>query len=79
MAKKPRVMYIPGKSGGKGNIVVRDKKGNVFIKIPTRPTFDPGTIFFDAHCCKLDFSDCVLRKAGENCANNADRPVTSWY
>jgi hypothetical protein len=36
-----------------------------------------GVIGFEAHCCKGDFSGCVKRKAGQNCADS-DRPITVW-
>lgn len=76
--KKVQVMFIPGKGKKKGSIVVRNRRGALVVRIPVKPSFDPGTIFFDAYCCKTDFSDCKLRKAGENCANT-DRPTTAWY
>lgn len=37
-----------------------------------------GVLGMEAHCCKGDFGACVLRKAGENCADT-DRPITVWY
>ena len=78
MAKKRRVMYIPGKGRGKkGNIVVRNSRGAIVVKIPVKPTFDPGTIFFDAYCCDGNLGNCKKRAAGTNCADT-DRPITVW-
>lgn len=37
-----------------------------------------GALGFDAYCCRNDFSDCVLRKDKETCADNSDRPITVW-
>jgi hypothetical protein len=35
-------------------------------------------IGMEAHCCKGDFSGCVLRKAGTECGDT-DKPITVWY
>ena len=48
------------------------------VSISFRPPRPGGVIGFEAYCCRNDFSDCVLRGDNENCANNADRPITVW-
>lgn len=78
MPRKAEVAFIRGKGKTKGKIVVKNARGEIVVDIPVKQSFDPGTIDMDAHCCNGDMQDCVLRKAGENCADTT-RPITVWY